>query len=126
MSDFATSFRSAFPEFADIVKYPDAQVDFWSEFADENLNVDRWEDRLAKGKMLFVAHHLSLAVRNQAAGVISGTNTGIISSESAGGVSVSLDNQSASEERAGNYALTTYGLMFIKLARIVGIGGLQL
>ncbi len=42
------------------------------------------------------------------------------------GVSVSYDNGAIVENDGGNYNLTRYGRELLRLARIKGIGGLQL
>lgn len=121
-----TTFRAAFPEFADTTKYPDAMLTFWSGIGDNMMNTRRWGDFLDQGLMLFVAHNAVLAAQNVAASVAGdnpGTSTGLIGSQSAGGVSVSIDTTSTSEQDAGNYNLTTFGQMFIRLSRIVGMGG---
>jgi len=131
MSTFSDQFRIDFPEFSygSPLDYPDSQVDFWYDLAGSQMNVDRWGDFLLQGQELYVAHNLSLSkARQQAAlaGQVPGQVTGVLSSQSAGGVSASLDTSSTAETEAGNYNLTVYGRQFIRLARIVGSGGLYL
>ena len=58
-----------------------------------------------------------------ALGNYSGQSNNLKSSKGVGDVSVSLDNQSVIEERGGDYNLTRYGRLFIRLARQMGIGG---
>lgn len=120
-------FIEAFPEFTDTHSY--ATIQFWADIADKRLNVDRWGDLLEHGTFLFVAHNITLSKQAQdAADRGSGVSqsTGLISSKSVGRVSVSYDTNAANLEDAGNYNLTRYGRDFLQLARIVGIGGLQL
>lgn len=121
-SSFSLEFRLAFPEFTSLVTYPSATIDFWASVADDMLNTERWGDRLDYGKKLFVAHHLVMAIRNQASSA-PGQSEGVIGSQSAGPLSVSFDTTAVREEGAGFYNLTSYGTLFWKMAKIVGIGG---
>jgi hypothetical protein len=122
-----STFRTNFPEFTDTTKYPDARITFWYNVAYKMLNIERWGDFLDEGYSLFVAHNITLSEVNTAAvaipGNVPGRNTSLISSKSVGGVSVSLDNQASLEDAAGNYNETVYGRQFIRLSRIVGMGG---
>lgn len=122
-------FRVDFPEFADATKHPTSMINFWMGLGDTLLNVNRWGDRRPYGLALFVAHNLVLAAQNLAAGVAGanpGQGIGLVSSESAGPISHSFDTNSGSVEGGANYNTTTYGVMFLQLARLVGTGGLQL
>ena len=129
MSFDLTVFRASFPEFADLVKYPDTLVTFWSGIGDAMLNTDRWGDVRDQGLKLFTAHQIVLATMNQAAGAIPGgapgTGTGVISNQSVGGVSVGIDTQASIESYAGHSNETNYGRQFIRLAKMVGMGGAQ-
>ena len=127
MADFdKDQFRLDFPEFADTTKYTDAMLTFWAGVGDLLLNVIRWADLRPTGMALFVAHNIILQaqhVENAAAGGVPGTGNGLIASESAGPLSVSVDNNATVEEKGGNYNLTVYGTQFIRLSNIVGMGG---
>lgn len=123
------SFRAAFPEFASTTDYPDAQVQFWLDLAAKLLNVDRWYDLLDQGTMLFTAHNLAISRRDQLAGSsggIPGAIQGAIASKSVDKVSVSYEANSALYEDAGFWNLTSYGLRYWNLVRMVGAGGIQL
>lgn len=122
MSDFSDAFRVSFPEFANSTTYPDSQIDFWYGIGESLLNETRWGDRLDYGLNLFVAHHLVMAVRNQASSA-PGQSEGLVGSQSAGPLTVSFDTTAVREEGAGFYNLTSYGTLFWKMAKIVGIGG---
>ena len=125
----ADDFREAFPEFANKTTYPTTQIDFWASIADTRLNVNRWGNLLVQGSYLFVAHYVSVSAQEKAAalaGVAAGAAAKVYSSESVGDVSANYDNQAMLEEKAGNYNLTFYGRELIRLARIVGIGGMQI
>ena len=119
-------FRINFPEFADKTKYPDSMIDFQASFAAEFLNADRWGDRLIFGAYLYVAHNLVLQAQNVAnsiSGGIPGTGIGLASSQSVGPISESVDTQSTTIRDAGYWNLTSYGVQFYQIARIVGMGG---
>ena len=125
----AATFRADLPEFASAAVYPDAQVNLWVSVAALRLREAAWGDLLGHGTELFVAHNLTLARRNQAAatsGGVPGQNSGPIASKAVDKVSVSYDTGAASLTDAGHWNLTTYGTQFYQLARIIGMGGLQL
>ena len=124
-----TVFRTTFPEFSDDTRYPSTLITFWASIGDTMLNTDRWGDIRDQGLQLYVAHEITLSVMNQAAGAIPGgapgTGTGVISNQSVGGVSVGIDTQASIESYAGHYNETNYGRQFIRLAKMVGMGGAQ-
>ncbi len=122
-------FKKVFPEFVDDNQYPPAQIEYWGSIAELRLNADRWGNLLTHGKYLFVAHNIALSKQAQDSADRGSSvlqSTGLIASKSVGGVSVSYDTSATKIENAGNFNLTRYGRDFIQLARIVGIGGLQL
>lgn len=124
----AEQFRIDFPEFTDITKYSTPMINFWSGMANSMLSVRRWGEKRAYGLALFVAHNMALASQNAAQGALGGVpgaNLGVITSQSAGPISESLDVQSSIEIDGGAWNLTVYGRMYLRLARIVGIGGIQ-
>ncbi|MCE5304346.1 DUF4054 domain-containing protein [bacterium] len=121
-------FRTDFPEFASTSPeiFTDAQISFWSGIADLRLDSTRWGDLRDYGIELFTAHNLILSKNDQAAialGNYSGQANSLKSNKSVGDVSVGLDNQSIMEEKGGDYNLTRYGRLFLRLARQIGIGG---
>ena len=129
MTVTAASFRVDFPEFASTGTYPDATVNFWLGLSGKMLDANRWGDLLDYGTELFVAHNLTLAVRDQKAsafGGVPGAGHGVLASKTIDKVSMSYDTALAGVEGAGNWNLTTYGTRYIQLARMVGAGGLQL
>lgn len=124
----AATFRTDFPEFADTTAYPDATVNFWLGVGVLRLNPTRWVDLLDFGLELFTAHQLVIAKQNTDAAVfggVPGTNTGAVSAESVDKVSVAYDVNIASEADAGYWNLSTYGTQFINLARMAGMGGIE-
>lgn len=125
LSSLVSTFRSDFPEFANVTTYPTSMINFWASLGDTMLNTVRWGDLRTHGLELFVAHNITLQaqdIADAAAGGIPGGG-GLVASQSAGSVSVSMDTTSGAEQDGGNYNLTTYGKQFLRLSRIVGMGG---
>lgn len=125
LSSLVSTFRRDFPEFANVTTYPASMINFWASLGDTMLNTVRWGDLRTHGLELFVAHNITLQaqdIADAAAGGIPGGG-GLVASQSAGSVSVSMDTTSGAEQDGGNYNLTTYGKQFLRLSRIVGMGG---
>lgn len=98
-----------------------------------NLNQtqgQRWGNLLDIGTELFIAHNLVLERRSKieaAAGGgagIPGVATGMVSAKSVGPGSINYDTSSVMEPGAGHWNLTTYGLRFVDLRKMVGAGPL--
>ena len=90
------------------------------------LNTVRWGDLRTHGLELFVAHNIVLQAQDVAdasAGLVPGNNAGVIASQGAGPVSMSIDTMNTAEKDGGNYNLTSYGRQFLRLSRIIGMGG---
>lgn len=125
----AATFRQNFPEFGSAGLYPDSQVNYWLALGGKLLPEGRWADLLDDGLQLFVAHNLVLERQAQASaatGAPPGQAAGMVSGKTVDKVSVSYDTGSAMEAEAGHWNLTTYGQRFVRLARLIGSGGLQL
>lgn len=125
----ANQFRQDFPEFADATKYPDSAVNFWLSIAIKTLPEDRWCDYLNMGLELFVAHNLTLAAQSQAVASVGGAPgqvKGPLSSKAVDKVSAGYDSGAVTLTDGGFFNLTTYGIQFLQLARMVGSGGIQL
>lgn len=126
MVDVAT-FRAVFPEFGDAAKYPDAQVQYYLDFAVQSLRPEAWRNLLERGTGLFVAHYLAMSAISRAGTIPGRGQLGIVASKSVGPASISYDNSAISAQAdAGHWALTSYGLMYWELMRMVGTGGWQL
>lgn len=124
-----TNFRQAFPEFSDGVLYPNSLVLQWVTVANTIVNnTRRWGSLIELGRQLFVAHNMVLerkALDAAAAGGVPGGASGPVNSKSVDKVSVGYDTGAAAEDEAGQWNLTIYGQRYIRLARMVGIGGIQ-
>lgn len=122
------TFRVHYPEFSVTGTYPDAQVQFWLDFAYSMLNASRWGRQLDLGAELYAAHNLAIEARAQATaanGGIPGEAVGVLNSKSVDKVSAGYDIGSATEQGAGNWNLTIYGTRFIRLAKMFGAGPVQ-
>lgn len=123
------AFRTAFPEFADKVKYPESMISLWSGLALTQVNQNAWKNQYMLGVQLYTAHELVLAAQNVASAQVGGTpgqQGGIAQSKNIGSVSVSYDATSTNEKDAAYWNLSTYGKQFIRLARLFGAGCIQL
>ena len=126
MVDIAT-FRAVFPEFVDAAKYPDVQVQYYLDFAVQSLRPEAWRNLLERGTGLFVAHYLAMSAISRAGTIPGRGQLGIVASKSVGPASISYDNSAISAQAdAGHWALTSYGLMYWELMRMVGTGGWQI
>jgi hypothetical protein len=126
ISSIVSNFRTDFPEFEDDDKYTDSMINFWAALGDKMLNIERWGDLRTHGLELFVAHNIALSAQNALNGGVPGVGMGIATNQSVGPISEGLDVQAMVEQDGGNYNLTLYGTMFLRLSRIVGMGGAQI
>lgn len=130
MTIIATDFRTNFPEFASTAQYPDAQVNFYLSLAYLALsNTQAWGMLQDYGVQWFVAHNLVLfAQRARAASVpggIPGATQGPLASKAVDKVSIGYDVQAGVLEGGGAWNLTSYGVEFLQLARLVGSSGVR-
>lgn len=122
-------FRADFPEFADTTAYPDSQVTLWLTVGSKLVNECRWGELTDLGIELVAAHHLVLGRRDQQAALVGGVPgqmTGPLSSKSVDKVSAGYDTGAATIDDAGFWNLTSYGVRYATLARMMGAGGIQL
>ncbi len=123
------SFRENFPEFRDTDVYTDARLSFWLNYAEKYTESNRWKAsgfRL-EGLQLLAAHYLTMehdALSGSGTGAASGPLTG--QSQSADGLSFSESYDCSAYAGLGQLAATSYGRLFLDLARLVGMGGVQL
>lgn len=125
----AAQFRADFPEFSDTTTYPDSAVNLWLILGEKTLAPDRWCDYLDLGLELFIAHNLAVAAGNQLASSVGGAPgqvKGPTTGKSVDKVSVSYGANLVGLNNAGFFNLTTYGIQYLQLARMVGTGGIQL
>lgn len=98
-------------------------INFYLNQSVAQLDASKWGALFINGQELFIAHHLVLrkmALDNAAVGGWPGMNKGVITSESAGEVSLNYDQQTTSEDGAGFWNKTDYGVEFARLAKQIG------
>lgn len=118
-----TALRGHFPEFANTTAYAEAVILFWYGIAEKQVIQDRWGDMYTHGLELATAHYVTLAKRNA---IKPGDAGGVVSSKGVGDISVSYDSQAGTEKDGAQWNLTWYGREFLRLARMLGMGGMQL
>lgn len=123
MTATVSSFRAAFPAF-DVARFPDPQVQFYLDLASRVHNADRWGTLLDFGIYLWTAHSLTMDASSSAAGGLPGAIRGNATSMSADGLSWSRDISSAVDPVSGHWNLTTFGIRWRDLARLIGAGPL--
>lgn len=135
-------FRQNFQAFADPGVYDDASIKLylgiannmldnqrWGGNGDETYNLDGTIDTMGTldyGICLFTAHHLVLTVKDNVAstnGGTPGTVEGIRSQKAVDKVSVSYDTTQVLISKGDFWNMTTYGIRFLHLARMMGTGG---
>lgn len=128
MSVTVASFRGHFNEFASGTRFPNALIEYWAAIAAQLVSPDRWGNLTDVGIELFVAHNLSLerrALDEAARGATPGASPGIVSDKAVDKVKVGYDTQGGAELGAGHWNLTIYGTRYIRLARMMGAGPVQ-
>ena len=129
MTITAAQLRQDFPEFSDATTYPDPAIAFWLGVAVITLPADRWDTLLDVGTELFVAHHLVLAAQaaeDVAVGATPGEVTGPASAKAVDKVSVSYDTAAYALDNGGFWNMSSYGIQFLQMARMIGAGPIQL
>jgi hypothetical protein len=123
-------FRSDFPAFQDAIKFPATDVSRYLVLAAANLALERWRESHVIGQELYAAHFLALDELDMRAtqngGAAANSQSGPMTSKSVGSVSVSYDLSAVSEADGGHWNQTGYGRRFLRMAKMAGMGGLQL
>lgn len=128
MTVTVADFRQNFPAFTNDVTYTAAAINFWLSLGAKLISVDRWGDVFDYGLQLFVAHNLTLEYESDKAATTGGKPgqvVGAISSASVDKVSYSRDASSAMDPENGHWNLSTYGLRYIRLVKMMGAGPIQ-
>lgn len=133
-------FLAAYPQFGKVDEttgqpvVPTVVLEAWVKLAHASLNIARYHDAWEMCMGLFIAHFLTLYMQSAASPddpvgkiISSGLAKGMVSSKSAGDLSISYDLSivSGDEFRGwGTYKLTLFGQQFITMARIYSMGGM--
>lgn len=129
LEEFNAQFILDFPEFANNTIYTDAMLTFWQKFGRKLLDCRRWGTILTEGLELFMAHNLTIQandIKISNSGGIPGQASGPVAAKKVGEASINYDTSSAMELGAGHWNTTIYGKQYIRLARMVGVGAVQL
>lgn len=125
-----TTFRLQFPAFKDTLRYTERQVQFYIDMSAKMLRVERWGSMLKEGQALFVAHFLALDRLAQLSpgGIagVPGSAVGVLNSGSVDKVSFGKDVQSVMEDGAGHWGMSIYGMQYLRFARMMGAGPVQI
>lgn len=124
-----TAFVGNFPEFADAAQFSQAEVTFWLTLATKLQDLGRWGDLYDFGQQLFTAHNLVLQGQATQAASVGGA-IGLVQGAVTGGTvdktSYTRDPGAAMDPKSGHWNLTTYGLRYIALVRMIGAGPVQI
>mgnify|MGYP005850182411 FL=1 len=124
------SFIEAFPEFSDDVAWPVTRVQSRIDLSNCFVRVrdDLCDSAANHIKGLYVAHYLAAQGPSSESGklVQSAGGTGIVSSKSVDGASVSFDTSTGAEQGAGFWNVTVYGREYWQLIQMMGAGGVQI
>lgn len=124
----AAKFRDMFPELECPADYTEPRINIAISIAAKFMNEQRWGTWFEYGLGLLTAHRITLTKKSQVEaefGLIPGAAEGVLTSKSADKVSLSFDASSTVEEGGGFYNLTRYGQEWLRLAKMVGAGPLQ-
>ncbi|WP_368489313.1 DUF4054 domain-containing protein [Clostridium sp. BJN0013] len=129
-------FLQVYPQFGNDANnnsvIPTAIIQMYINLATTCIKKDKWFDAWEVAMGWFIAHFLTLYLQGTAdpnsgaAGVLqAGQTRGLDTSVSAGGVSVSTDYGTITQDLNGwaGWKLTIYGTQLASMARIIGIGG---
>lgn len=125
-------FLTFYPQFTD--KIPDVVLSSFLELGRACVSKQRYGEMWQHCIGLFVAHMCTLYLQTAAdpsapaADVLSAAQAaGVVTSESADGVSYSMDTSALSQDLAGwaAFRLTAFGAQFATLARFAGKGGMH-
>lgn len=122
-------FRLDFPEFSDIVLYPDSMVNFWATLGEKINAIDRFGDVYNNLIELFVAHNLALQRRDieeSEGGAIPGFTIGAANNKHVGSMSIGYDLKIGDINDAGWWNLTIYGKQYFYLMKLFTHGAYQL
>lgn len=125
-------FLTAYPQFGNGL-VPEEMLEEWVELARATIPKKRFNAYWKMAVGLFAAHFAALYLESMrpegstASSVLAAAHTaGVVASESADGVSHSMDNSMLTGDLSGwaAWKLTTFGVQFATIAKMVGKGGM--
>ncbi len=126
-------FLTFYPQFAGLL--PDVVLNSFLELGQACVAKQRFGKMWQLAIGLFIAHFCTLYLQNvaepgtEAADVVNAAQAaGVVTSESADGVSYSMDTSMLSQDLAGwaAFKLTSFGSQFATIAKLVGKGGIYI
>lgn len=120
-------FRGQQPSFMNPAVYLDGQIQFFIDLGYSMLT-SRWGNSIDYGVSLFTAHFLALAKQAEQGGPksVPGVAIGVVSGGTVDKVSYTRDITSIMEDSAGHWGMTSFGLIYLRLARMMGAGPIQI
>ncbi len=126
-------FRTAMPAFSEEI-ISDELLQPYVTMATTIVKEARWHSLWREGIRLFIAHFVTLFLQMPEAGLTkeellnASKVGGSIASKTVGPISVSYDNTQATSDLDGwaAWKLTTYGVQFATLAKVLGKGGMYI
>ena len=116
-----SEFKTRFPEFS---TETDARVQLFITDADPMFDVARWDSLYSLGVANYVAHFLTVANAQAAAGA-AGKMLDTKLSKKVGDLAVTNSEIALSARMKDPFMATPYGIEYRRLARIVGMGALS-
>jgi len=129
----ATEFTTFYPQFKKIATDHAPVVEEYLAQAHNICDEDRWMDMRNEGIRLYTAHKLTLYLKTITAENVpdaqvaaAGDAKGIKTNKTVAGVSVGMAESSATTgiPGYGAFKTTEYGIQFMTMARMVGMGGM--
>jgi hypothetical protein len=126
-------FLTFYPQFAGLL--PDVVLSSFLELGQACVSKQRFGKMWQLSIGLFIAHFCTLYLQNaaepgtEAADVLNAAQAaGVVTSESADGVSYSMDTSTLSQDLAGwaAFKMTAFGSQFATIAKLVGKGGMYI
>ena len=126
-------FHAMYPQFEGLI--PEAVEASFLQLANACVSQDRYGAMWNVAIALFMAHFLTLWLQSfrepgtPADEVMAAAQAqGVVTSESADGLSYSMDTSMISQDLAGwgAFKLTTFGVQFASMAKLVGKGGMYI
>lgn len=126
-------FRTAMPAFSEEI-ISDELLQPYVTMATAIVKEARWHSLWREGMRLFIAHFVTLFLQMPEAGLTkeellnASKVGGSMASKTVGPISVSYDNTQATSDLDGwaAWKLTTYGVQFATLAKVLGKGGMYI
>ena len=126
----AESFLALYPQFTGVI--PEEVLKMYVDLGVSCINAERFGKMWKHAVSLFIAHFCTLYMQSMqpegtaaASVVAAASSAGMVTSESADGVSYSRDGSALSDLSGwAAFKMTTFGVQFATIARMVGRGGM--